>query len=362
MNRFLRTCLINRKNFLKLAVNKSNPITTTVFRKISIPINNTISIAASTLFNINRSFNDNARRGQNFEEDLVEEADASEVSASPKSHKSDSSKNYGEGQPKFEDFNLAKELLDRLTELGYETPFPIQSATLPFTLAGKDVIGRAITGSGKTLAFSIPIIMKVLSQTEKSTDAKCLVLSPTRELCQQIQRSIQELTPQLRCVAVYGGGSVSAQMAQLNSGCDIICATPGRLRDLLDRSAFKKEHLELICLDEADQLLTPNFLTQIEFVLQSDKKRQMLMFSATINKIVSQVVSKYMDNPEFIDLTDGDQSKRLPENVKHFYAKSPQHVHSSAAEHLIKHFKSERCVIFTNRKSEKKFLPHSFFL
>jgi superfamily II DNA/RNA helicase len=164
--------------------------------------------------------------------------------------------------------------------------------------------------------------MKVLSSQEKTIYPKCLVLSPTRELCQQIQRSIQELSPQLKCVAVYGGSSVQQQMHQLNSGCDIICATPGRLRDLLDRKAFKKEYLELICLDEADELLTPNFLSQIEFVLETDTKRQMLLFSATINKMVSKLVSKYMDDPEFIDLTDGDLSKRLPENVKHFVRKS----------------------------------------
>jgi superfamily II DNA/RNA helicase len=163
--------------------------------------------------------------------------------------------------------------------------------------------------------------MKVLSSQEKTIYPKCLVLSPTRELCQQIQRSIQELSPQLKCVAVYGGSSVQHQMHQLNSGCDIICATPGRLRDLLDRKAFKKEYLELICLDEADELLTPNFLSQIEFVLETDTKRQMLLFSATINKMVSKLVSKYMDDPEFIDLTDGDLSKRLPENVKHFVRK-----------------------------------------
>ena len=161
----------------------------------------------------------------------------------------------------------------------------------------------------------------MLRSTERTIYPKCLVLSPTRELCQQIQRSIQELTPTLKCVAVYGGSSVATQMSQLRNGCDIICATPGRLRDLLDRRAFHKEYLELICLDEADELLTPNFLSQIEFVLETKSKRQILMFSATINRNVSSVISNYMENPEFIDLTDGDQSKRLPANVKHYVRK-----------------------------------------
>jgi hypothetical protein len=133
MNRFLRSCLVNHKNLLKIVVNKSNPVTTTVFRKINYPI----STAASTLFSINRSFN-NVRRGKNYQEDLLEEADSNEVSVSPKAHKEDATKKkYDEGQPKFEDFNLSKELLQRLNDLGYESPFPIQSATLPFSLKGK---------------------------------------------------------------------------------------------------------------------------------------------------------------------------------------------------------------------------------
>ena len=161
---------------------------------------------------------------------------------------------------------------------------------------------------------------------EKTSYPKCLVLSPTRELCQQIQRSIQELAPQLSCVAVYGGGSVSLQISQLSRGCDIICATPGRLRDLLERESFDKSYLELICLDEADELLTPNFLRQIEFVLKSDKQRQVLMFSATISRNVMSLISNYMKNPQFVDLTDGNETKRLPENVKHFvrYLKKKQ--------------------------------------
>jgi superfamily II DNA/RNA helicase len=160
--------------------------------------------------------------------------------------------------------------------------------------------------------------MKVLNSKAENNYPKCLVLSPTRELCQQIQRSIQELVPKLKCVAVYGGGSVAQQVSQLSRGCDIICATPGRLKDLLQRRAFHKEYLELICLDEADELLTPNFLDQIEFVMDTDKERQVLMFSATISHNVDDLIQKYMKKPEFIDLTNGSETSKLPENVKHY--------------------------------------------
>lgn len=189
----------------------------------------------------------------------------------------------------------------------------------------RDLIGKAETGSGKTLAFAIPIILKVLNSSNKQKGRrlpKCLVLSPTRELCLQLYRAIQDLAPKLRCVALYGGAGLNSQIRELERGVDIVCATPGRLRDLSERKSFNKEHLELICLDEADELLTPNFLDQIEDILESDSdnpiKRQMLMFSATVNKNVYSIVKRYMKKPEVVDLTSGDTASKVPKNVKHY--------------------------------------------
>ena len=156
------------------------------------------------------------------------------------------------------------------------------------------MVGKAFTGSGKTLAFAIPIINKIFnSENINSRNPKCLVLAPTRELCIQLSDTIKKLAPGLNCVSVYGGTGMQEQMRALEGNVDIICATPGRLRDMINRESIKISELEIICLDEADQLLNPNFLPQIEYLIEkTDQKRQILMFSATINKSIISIVNE----------------------------------------------------------------------
>jgi ATP-dependent RNA helicase DeaD len=118
-------------------------------------------------------------------------------------------------------------------------------------------------------------------------------LAPTRELCLQLSSTIKQLAPGLRCVSVYGGAGLQEQISALEGKVDIVCATPGRLKDLMNRNSFKTENIEIICLDEADQLLNPNFLPQIEYLIErTDKEKQLLMFSATINKSIIGLVNE----------------------------------------------------------------------
>lgn len=261
----------------------------------------------------------------------------------------------GDSQASFSTFDIPEELQARLKELGYETPFEIQTETLKHTLAGKDLIGKAFTGSGKTLAFAIPIISRLLRnpETMKNKFPKCLVLSPTRELCLQLTKTISELCPRLKCLAVYGGAGMNEQTNALRGHIDIVCATPGRLRDLTNRQYFKTDSIELICLDEADQLLNNNFLDQIKDIIEISNKKQMLMFSATINKNVLNLKNIYMKDTVTVDLTKG-QRFMLPKNIEHFIHGEPvaRHMQAKVINHYIKKFDSDRCIIFTNKKSD----------
>ena len=136
MNRFLRACIVNSKNILNFVTIKSTTVSVTAFRSLNFSIKPVLT-PATTLFNINRTFRDARRPSRILNDDLLDEEDTNELSVSPKSHNQSDAKNYSENESNFEKFDLPKELLRRLKELGYDTPFPIQSATLPYTLIGK---------------------------------------------------------------------------------------------------------------------------------------------------------------------------------------------------------------------------------
>ncbi len=255
----------------------------------------------------------------------------------------------------FDKYNLPAELLKRMKELGYEKPFEIQEATLKQSLEGRDLVGKAFTGSGKTLAFAIPIITKILNSANRtSRNPKCLILSPTRELCLQLQTCIQELAPYLKCLAIYGGADYNSQVMPLRGKVDIVCATPGRLRDLMQRGTFVTSDIETVCLDEADELLNPQFQEQIQDVIELSNKKQMLMFSATINKNVVELVRKYMQDPVFVDLTKGQRFK-LPANIEHCLVRCDHRDPTALISHYISEYSAEKCIVFTKTKSRCRF-------
>ncbi len=198
----------------------------------------------------------------------------------------------------FRVLGVAADLVASLKERGIETPFPIQTLTIPDALAGRDVCGKAKTGSGKTLAFGLPLVEN-LSRAD-SHWVRGLILVPTRELAVQVAK---ELRPLARCrnldlAPVYGGAPIEAQIKKINSGLDIIVATPGRLIDLIDRKAVSVAKLEIVVVDEADRMADMGFLPQVEWILRHvDSRHQTMLFSATLDGAVDALVRRYQHNP-----------------------------------------------------------------
>ncbi len=198
----------------------------------------------------------------------------------------------------FRVLGVASDLVASLNERGIETPFPIQALTIPDALAGLDVCGKAKTGSGKTLAFGLPMVEN-LSRAD-SHWVRGLILVPTRELAVQVAK---ELRPLARCrnldlAPVYGGAPIEAQIKKIDSGLDIIVATPGRLIDLIDRKAVSVAKLEIVVVDEADRMADMGFLPQVEWILRHvEARHQTMLFSATLDGAVDALVRRYQSDP-----------------------------------------------------------------
>ncbi|XP_014667832.1 PREDICTED: DEAD-box ATP-dependent RNA helicase CshA-like [Priapulus caudatus] len=300
-----------------------------------------------------------ARRGDHShhskEDDYNEEDEHSAIALDQQNvqHRHDAvNSDATEDGSEFSKFPLDPTLLRRLNELGYKKPFAIQTETLEHTLVGRDVIGRAITGSGKTLAFAIPIVQKILQspRLKRSRSPRAIVISPTRELCNQIYRSIRELDPTVRCVALYGGASFVRQEREIFQGVDVVCATPGRLNDHIQRRTIGVNELQFLCLDEADELLTPNFKDQIQDLLDdSPRDKQMMLFSATMPPDIVHMTKRYMREPIHVDITKS-QNIVSPPSVKHQCIRAPRRDHMRIVSDLITEHSPTRCIIFLKTK------------
>ncbi|MGW3142821.1 DEAD/DEAH box helicase, partial [Streptomyces sp. NPDC001139] len=200
----------------------------------------------------------------------------------------------------FAGFELPAALLRTLTELGLHEPFPIQAATLPDALQGRDVLGRGRTGSGKTLAFGLPLLARTAGRRAEPKEPLALVLVPTRELAEQVT---QALTPyaealRLRMATVVGGLSIGRQAAALREGAEVVVATPGRLHDLIQRKACRLGRVRITVLDEADQMCDLGFLPQVSDALDQVRPGgQRMLFSATLDGDVDQLVRRHLHDP-----------------------------------------------------------------
>ena len=194
--------------------------------------------------------------------------------------------------------NLAKVLADR----GIESPFPIQEATLPSTLAGGDVLGRGQTGSGKTLAFSLPLVARLAAKPmrRRARFPRALIMAPTRELATQIAKTVEPLAQAegLRTTVIYGGVAQSRQERAMNEGVDIVIACPGRLDDLISQKIVDLSQLEISVLDEADHMADMGFLPVVRRIMdRMPTGIQHMLFSATLDNGVDKVVKRYLSNP-----------------------------------------------------------------
>ncbi|MFG3282264.1 DEAD/DEAH box helicase [Streptomyces sp. NPDC048111] len=200
----------------------------------------------------------------------------------------------------FGDLDLPAEILELLTSLGVNEPFPIQGATLPNSLAGRDVLGRGRTGSGKTLAFGLALLTRTAGRRADSKKPLALILVPTRELAQQVTDA---LTPyaralRLRLATVVGGMSIGRQAGALRSGAEVVVATPGRLKDLIERRDCRLDQVDITVLDEADQMADMGFMPQVtELLDQVRPGGQRMLFSATLDRNVDLLVRRYLSDP-----------------------------------------------------------------
>jgi superfamily II DNA/RNA helicase len=202
--------------------------------------------------------------------------------------------------PSFAELGLPRPLVDALTRAGIATPFPIQAATIPDALAGRDVLGRASTGSGKTLAFGLPLLARLTGARSAPRRPRALVLVPTRELAMQVTDAIsglgQALGLSVRLVA--GGLPIGKQITALSRGVDVLVATPGRLVDLIERRSCQLDAVEITVLDEADHMADLGFLPVVRQLLdQTPSGGQRLLFSATLDGDVATLVERYLADP-----------------------------------------------------------------
>ena len=198
----------------------------------------------------------------------------------------------------FSQLGVSEDLVAALEQTGISNPFPIQSMAIPDGLAGLDVCGKAQTGSGKTLAFGIPLIER--AQPAKRRRPVALVLVPSRELCVQVAR---ELTPlakarDFRLGTVYGGVPMSRQIKALQSGIEILVATPGRLIDLIERKEVSLQDVTSVVIDEADQMADMGFLPQVRMVMSDiERGHQTMLFSATLDGVIASLINSYLTDP-----------------------------------------------------------------
>ncbi len=206
---------------------------------------------------------------------------------------------------RFSDSDLHPSLLSVLDALGYHTPTPVQQAAIPHVLAGRDVMAGAQTGTGKTAAFALPLIQRLLEQDAGEKALRVLVLTPTRELAQQVYQSFVKYSDGLgiNTVVAYGGVSINPQIEALSAGCDVLVATPGRLLELAIKELIDLSTLQTFVLDEADRMLDMGFITDLKRVLKRlPEQRQTLFFSATFNDEVYALKDSLLTAPELIEV------------------------------------------------------------
>jgi ATP-dependent RNA helicase RhlE len=226
----------------------------------------------------------------------------------------------------FSDLNLNKFLLNAVEDLGYTTPTPIQHRVFSVVMSGADVCGIAQTGTGKTLAFLLPLLNQW--KYSKSKDPQILVVVPTRELVAQVVETVKKLTTYLSVdvVGVYGGTNINTQKIEVEKGCDVLVATPGRLYDLAMAGAFKVKSIKKLVIDEVDEMLNLGFRTQLKNIMDLlPEKRQNLLFSATLIPEVEALMDEFFMDLKKVEAapagTPVDNIEQVVYEVPNFYTK-----------------------------------------
>ena len=247
----------------------------------------------------------------------------------------------------FNQFNLDPRLMAGINRAGYEIPTPIQLAAIPVAMEGSDLIGTAQTGTGKTAAFVLPILHKLLNGPRRV--ARALIVTPTRELAEQINDAIREMAvgTQIRSATIYGGVGPGPQIKALRDGVEILVACPGRLLDLIAQNYARLGGIEFLVLDEADRMFDMGFLPDVKKIIKAvPPKRQTLLFSATFPKEIEELASMSLRNPKRISLG----ISRPAQTVKHALYPVPQHLKGGLLLALLRKTDTDSVLIFTRTK------------
>ena len=247
----------------------------------------------------------------------------------------------------FTQFNLDSRLQAGINHLGYTTPTAIQSAAIPPALAGRDLIGTAQTGTGKTAAFVLPILHHLLSGPQRRVRA--LIVTPTRELAEQIHDSIHDLArgTNIRSATIYGGVGPGPQISALRSGVEILVACPGRLLDLIEQGYVKLDGIEVLVLDEADRMFDMGFLPSVKRILKYvPARRQTMLFSATFPNEIEQLAAQSLRQPQRIAIG----LSRPVQTVTHALFPVPQHLKAGLLLELLKRTDTASVLIFARTR------------
>jgi ATP-dependent RNA helicase RhlE len=247
----------------------------------------------------------------------------------------------------FNMFNLDSRLQAGINRAGYSTPTPIQIQAIPAAMAGRDLIGTAQTGTGKTAAFVLPMLHRLISAPRNQTRA--LIVTPTRELAEQIHEAIQSLSigTGLRSATIYGGVGANPQVQALRKGVEIIVACPGRLLDLMAQGHARLDRIEILVLDEADRMFDMGFLPDVRRIIKAvPAQRQTMLFSATFPREVEQLANQSLRNPQRIAVG----ISRPAHTVSHAIYPVPQHLKREILLALLKQTDTDSVLIFTRTK------------
>ncbi len=252
----------------------------------------------------------------------------------------------------FVSLGLIDPLLQTLDTLGYQTPTPVQAQAIPAVLAGRDLMAAAQTGTGKTAGFALPLLQRLTMEGSQvaSNSVRVLVLTPTRELAEQVHESFREYGAKLplRTHVAYGGVSINPQMMKLRKGLDVLVATPGRLLDLYRQNAVKFNQLQTLVLDEADRMLDLGFSRELDAVFAAlPKRRQTLLFSATFSDAIRAMAAALLVNPLSIEVSPRNTTAK---SVKQWMIPVDKKRKAALFSHLLKKKRWGQVLVFVKTR------------
>jgi len=253
----------------------------------------------------------------------------------------------------FGKLGLSAGMLKVLSDSGIDSPTDIQAKAIPLVLAGRDVLGSSATGSGKTIAFGTPIIERL----DAGNGIQTLILAPTRELAEQVGKTLEKYSKHagLRVVEIYGGVSIVPQKHDLRSA-DIVVGTPGRILDHLRNDSLDLSKIRFLVLDEADRMLDMGFIDDVVTIINKcPKERQTLLFSATISSDISRIAKHYMNEPVLVE----SESQVDPAKLHQIYYDTPSNLKFSLLVHLLKEERKGLVMVFCNTRRNADYVVHN---